>query len=123
MSSGRPDPGAVAIIFFTHVFDETAVANLEKLRKGSASHGTFFVYSDLRAGTPPETLGEIVRFDWGVIRQRYPKVLGETLIPGNSHMAFLDFYQRHPGFQHYWLIEYDVVLTGRWQDFFEAFTD
>jgi hypothetical protein len=123
MTPGSRNPTTVAIVFFTHVFDAATVANLEKLREESASYGTFFVYSDIRGANPGEALGEVVRFDFDVIRREYPKVLGETLIPGNSHMAFLDFYQRHPGFQYYWLIEYDVMLTGRWQDFFHAFTD
>jgi hypothetical protein len=122
MSTAGPDPKTVAIVFFTHSFTTTAVAHLRKLKKESVNFGRFFVYSDIHGGNPGREEG-VVRFDFQAIRQRYSSVLGQTLVPGNCHLAFLDFYRRHPGFQYYWLIEYDVMMTGDWQDFFGAFSD
>jgi hypothetical protein len=113
----------VAIVFFTHTFDATTVAHLKKLKEESANCGTFFIYSDIHGENPAGVEGDIVRFDFEIIRRRYPRVLGRTLIPGNCHLTFLDFYLRHSGFEYYWMIEYDVMLTGCWQDFFAALSD
>lgn len=47
--------------------------------------------------------------------------LQKHIVPGSAHFPLLWFARRHPGFSHYWLLEYDVVFAGRWQDFFNHF--
>jgi hypothetical protein len=40
---------------------------------------------------------------------------------GNGHFPVLEFYRRHPDYDFYWFIEYDVRYTGDWCDFFARF--
>ncbi len=121
MTSGRHDESSVAILFFTHVFDRTALRHLKQLKDQTADSGTLFVYCDVDGQAPPPLDIEVVRFHFPTIRQRYPRILGTTLVPGNCHLTLLEFAKRYPQFQHYWVIEYNVEFAGHWQQFFSAF--
>jgi hypothetical protein len=121
MTSGRQDRNAVAILFFTHRFDDAAVGHLKKLKEESVDCGTFFVYADVGGEDPKVSKEELVTFNFEDIKKDYPRILGNALIPGNCHLALLDFFKNHPGFQYYWVIEYDVMFTGHWSSFFSAF--
>lgn len=50
----------------------------------------------------------------------YP-MQGPTVIPGHVHFPILHFFQKHPDYPYYWLIEYDVRFTGNWRVLFSAF--
>jgi hypothetical protein len=49
--------------------------------------------------------------------------IASTLIPGSNHFPLLDFYQKHPSYDFYWLIEDDVRFSGDWRYFFDFFTN
>jgi len=42
------------------------------------------------------------------------------LVPGSAHFPLIHFSQSHP-FAYYWVVEYDVLLTRSWREFFDAF--
>jgi hypothetical protein len=44
-----------------------------------------------------------------------------TFWPRNIDLPLLWFFQRNPGYEYYWLMEYDVRFTGNWMDFFGHF--
>jgi hypothetical protein len=111
-----------AIVFFSHVFDPTATAHLDKLRSESAEFGTFFVYADSKGQAPPPG-DRTVTFDFASVRSKYSRIFGEALLPGNCHLTLLDFFKRYPDFQYYWVIEYDVMFSGHWGVLFGAFAE
>ncbi len=41
--------------------------------------------------------------------------------PGNVELPVLLFFKDHPGYDHYWTLEYDVRFTGPWDVFFSSF--
>jgi hypothetical protein len=41
--------------------------------------------------------------------------------PGNVELPLLRFFKDHPGYDHYWTVEYDVRFTGSWNAFFSSF--
>jgi hypothetical protein len=43
--------------------------------------------------------------------------------PGNVELPILHFYRSHPDYEYYWVVEYDVRFSGRWDFFFGAFED
>lgn len=45
----------------------------------------------------------------------------DTITPGSNHFATLQFFLDHPDFKYYWVIEYDVIYTGKWTNFFLDF--
>jgi hypothetical protein len=123
MPSVKSHRDNTAIVFFSHVFSPVAVEHLQKLKRESSDYGVFFVYSDAAGDDPPQTGEQVMRFDFQAISKEYPRILGSRLIPGNCHLTLLNFFKRRPHFQYYWVIEYDVMFTGHWKKFFEAFTD
>lgn len=48
--------------------------------------------------------------------------IAETLIPGSNHFPLFLFYKDYPQYECYWYIEYDVLFTGNWNTFFNAFS-
>lgn len=40
----------------------------------------------------------------------------------NVETALMAFWEAHPDYDYYWLVEHDVVFTGAWGDFFDHFT-
>ena len=42
---------------------------------------------------------------------------------GNAELPVLLFYANHPGYEHFWIVEYDVRYSGSWRRFFGAFDD
>ena len=50
----------------------------------------------------------------------YEKMATEGLI-GNGHLPLLEFFRKHPEYDFYWFIEYDVRYTGEWSAFFARF--
>lgn len=45
----------------------------------------------------------------------------KTFIPGNVESSFLEFFEEHGSYAHYWFIEYDVDFTGDWLTLIAAF--
>lgn len=43
------------------------------------------------------------------------------VLAGNLDLAFLEFVRRHPVYDRYWFVEYDVHWEGNWSVFFERF--
>lgn len=111
-------PGT-AILFFTHVFDPGTLAAFEKLRQEAAGYGELFLLTE--AGSPPPWPARVHRFDFAQLKRQYPRIMGESMVPGNAHLPVLDFGAAHPEFEHYWVIEYDVRFSGPWETFFAAF--
>jgi hypothetical protein len=50
----------------------------------------------------------------------YPRIPGRGLI-FHAHFSLLDFYNSHPEYDYFWVIEYDVRYTGKWDEFFASF--
>ncbi len=42
---------------------------------------------------------------------------------GHVDLPVLHFFRAHPGFDRYWVVEYDVRFTGRWSTLFGAFDE
>src|ERR1700687_74138 len=105
---------AQAYVFFTHLFDPPIERHYRKLKADLARRSQPFILA--QAGTPirQEFLNETHFFDFDELRSRGARVLGTKIVPGNEHLAVLDFYKAHPNFEYYWFIEYDVVFSGTW---------
>lgn len=51
------------------------------------------------------------------------KAIESSIIPGSNHFILLWFFNKYPGYSHYWNIEYDVNYTGDWASLFDAFSE
>jgi hypothetical protein len=110
----------VAIGFFTHLFDSEVRARYLKLKSESTYADTYIV-AELGTPVSEDLLAETIFFDYQELAAGIPRLLGDSLVPGNCHLPMLAFFQERPHYDHYWHIEYDVVFTGSWNTLFEAY--
>ena len=59
-------------------------------------------------------------FQFEKLSEGVPRILGNSLIPGNCHLTMLAFSRSHPGYDFYWQVEYDVVFQGSWDTLFAS---
>lgn len=115
--AGLGDRNRVAgqvVAFFTHVFDPSIQLRYRKLKSDLGEPTKIFILAPLGTCIPHAYLDETYFFDYDSLRSGAARVNGDKIMPGNEHLAELDFYRNHPGFDYYWFIEYDVVFTGNW---------
>jgi Protein of unknown function (DUF3405) len=55
-----------------------------------------------------------------LFRLPYPRIQ-ELGLRGHGHFPLLHFFLSHPGYDYYWLVEYDVRYTGNWNSFTSSF--
>ncbi len=120
--SARAEP-RIAVAFFTHVFGPAVRERFEKLRADLSGRADVFLLA--QAGSPmPAGDSDVTHyFDFARLRASASCVLGERIVPGNCHLAWLDFFRSRPDYDQYWIIEYDVAFTGDWTALFDAVAD
>jgi len=107
-----------AILFFTHLFTPGILAAFEKLRRESSAFGDLFILCENKSRPPKYLQGLCKTFDIRELAARYPQIPHASVIPGNTHLAFCHFSERHPDYDTIWFIEYDVRFSGSWSRFF-----
>ena len=124
-----------AVLFTTHRFGDTVARRFHKLRRETPDRCVTHLGMDVSEADPAEVQaaravgGE--RF-WGfrapeVTEVDYPEPWAldhrPELVPGNLGLLYLQFARRHPGFDRFWVVEYDVCYTGDWGELLERFGD
>jgi hypothetical protein len=106
----------------THRFDPSILEEFERIREGLRDGDEAFLLSDGSAQAPPQVAPRTHTFDCGQVLRRAARVIEEGILR-NVHLAWIEFFEAHPGFEAYWFIEYDVVYSGHWAEVFDAFRD
>ena len=115
------------IAVVSHVLNAPVRAVFDRLRQEAP--GTYDVRMILSADDP---LADTAGLNEGDVDRVSAKQLFEMPYPqkaqpkdwemaGNLDLVFLDFYRRHPGYDRYWFVEYDVFWQGNWSVFFDYF--
>lgn len=125
-----------ALLFQTHFFDPGLARDFAALRRQCPPGFDCLVLIHLPPGAPvPRRLAQVphhlVRTD-ELRALPYPRKTAEAdwtgrrwEIWGGGHcdLIALHFYRAHPGFDRYWVVEYDMRFTGRWGDLLGAFEE
>ncbi len=133
--TARPaSPPTTALAFQTHFFDRGLARAFERLRRQCPPHFVPFVLIHRPPGAAKPRRLQAVRHHFvttdAIRGMPYPRKTSEDdwtgrrwELWGGGHCDLipLHFFNAHPDFERYWVIEYDVRFTGRWGDFFEAF--
>ncbi len=119
----------VAIILVTHFVNDAILALFERLRSQvPQGHDVFLaVNCDGEPLSPPtgsEAVGDSLFLcnSASLLALGYPGKCnpegsdgkGWTLLPANVDLITVSFHQRHPGYDYYWGVEYDVHYEGNW---------
>lgn len=124
--SDRSRQRRTAVVFRAHFFDREIEARLDRLirqvgRSGYAAD--LHLLTDHDTVVPDRFTPILTRFCYADYSQGFANLIGDTIVPGNTHLAELFFADRFPGYDEYWVIEYDVVYTGDWGRFLAGFRD
>jgi Protein of unknown function (DUF3405) len=127
-------PTRSVILLLNHFHDRHLVDLYNTLaRECSGQHDIYLLSDRTRAGIRFARLpAEVKEFRFvlnDLIALGYPgkqdiilpgtKVRSVNL--GNAELPVLLFRAEHHHYRHYWIVEYDVRFSGRWQHFFSAF--
>lgn len=113
---------ATAIVMMTHRFDTVVVNEFERMRAALGPQDRAFLLSDGSAPAPTALAPVTHTFEYANVAKRAVRVIGDDILR-NVHLAWLDFFDAHPGFDNYWIIEYDVRFSGAWSELFDAFRE
>lgn len=115
-----------AILFLAHFVDDSTVYKFNKLKiELSDRYDIFWVFQGDNGadGSRLErekivpfvfTLEQLNSLDYSPIYER---------LYGSEHFIAELFYHTHPEYDYFWIMEYDVIFTGNWNIFFDAFYD
>jgi hypothetical protein len=122
-----------AILLLNHFRDEQLVALYTDIARECGDEHDVFLLSDRTrvlssfARLPPGarqrrfTFDDLLALGYRDARRMSGEEEGRNLKCGNMDLPVLYFQRRHPGYAHYWVVEYDVRFSGRWGEFFSAF--
>jgi hypothetical protein len=111
-----------AVVLMTHRFDESILDEFHRIREGLGATDQAFLLSDGSAATPAPVAPWTHTFDFAHVSRRASQVIGADILR-NVHLAWIDFFEANPEFDAYWLIEYDVLYSGSWNELFDAFRE
>ncbi len=106
-----------AVLFVSHLINDDIVARYRRLRDElPVDHYDVVWLMTLSEGEETVCPDDV---KMTAVRPHELRALGytpiaSTLVPGSCHFLPLRFFIDHPTYHHYWLIEYDVEITGRW---------
>ena len=117
-----------AILFSSHLLDEVVLSRINKLRSEvPAGFEVYFFFDEAKlrkkdvlrhAGAPALEHGNDSWMTYKKANRYFT-----TKIPGNEDGMLLGAFHRMPKYDYYWYLEYDVVYSGNWKDFFAEFDE
>lgn len=115
-----------AFLLVTHLINDEILNRYHKLQREVKGLGELFLLLHREADSaestqkfPPDIIPYI--FNTDTLNELEYEPIAETITPGSNHFATLQFFLDNPGFEYYWVIEYDVVYKGNWSYLFQNF--
>jgi len=101
------------ILFITHKKNDGIEKAARKLRREMGNRKLSILSHSVEFNLPGVP---VHHFDRSVLHKTGFPVIGDGIIPGHAHFPIFSHIEK-TGFQHefYWVIEYDVRFTGKWQ--------
>jgi hypothetical protein len=131
-----------AVLVLSHVLDKYVSAALQEIKEECAeqydvvflcdnSIGAFdsykndrdyflFTMDDLKSLDYPGKSAVVYRKE---NRKANPYHKNFNFVPGSTDLPVLHYYGNNPGYDYYWIVEYDVRYSGSWRDFFSGFAN
>lgn len=114
-----------ALLLSTHLFNDTIGMRFRRLASAVRGLG-FDSFVLLNSDEPLAGLSyirpaEVCSYSIDQINALGYEAIYDTIYPGSCHFPVLAFAIEHKEYNYIWFVEYDVVYTGRWDEFFSAF--
>lgn len=116
-----------AVLFVTHIINNEVLDRYYELERDVKDIGKLFLLlhreedeNNIPESEFPENITPYI-FNIDSLDKLDYEPIEETITPGSNHFATLQFFLDHLDFKYYWVIEYDVIYTGKWTNFFLDF--
>ncbi len=113
-----------AVLYRTHILTPMIRSEIDRLRSEVADYDHFVVGYLPDDAVVPEAHAKndrmYRRVDLAALS--YPRKIAaaDWIKPsGDNDLPVLAFYRENPGYDFYWVVEYDVRYTGHWRTFFD----
>lgn len=135
-------PGNTAILILSHVLNREVMAFFRKMKKECGDRHDIFFLADnttevfnsfktnedfflftTRSLQSLNYSGRSAIIYQDKSRESNPYHKDFNFTPGSTDLPVLLFYKDRPGYDYYWIVEYDVRFSGAWRSFFSAFAD
>jgi hypothetical protein len=119
--------GAECLIFLAHHTQSGAMSALEDVRRQCAASFTIVPLFDQTKGAfPIDHIAAARGITCAQVTRLLPYRKKHSQHPGtfwsrNIDLPLMWFFHENPGYERYWVMEYDVRFTGPWMDFFHHF--
>jgi len=118
------ESSSVAFIFLTHILSGSIFNEYKKIQTSTEGLGVpWFLFQgaadQLSRVRKIKNVYTVSRAD--LLAMDYPN-LNPEIVPGSVLFPLLRFYNHHPEYRYYWLIEYDVRFSGNWRVLFSDFS-
>lgn len=114
-----------ACLLLTHIVTSELVARYRRLKRelGGMADVWLLVHDEERRGIDVPSDVRVFRFDMKELAGLGCRMFGERLVPGNTHLPLLLFWEQAPEYELLWMTEDDVHFTGDWGGLVGHFTD
>lgn len=115
------------VFFLSHLVNYEIVRRFRRIRRQlPENHDSVFLLNTDAAVAPEKLQGfeSLVLENSEIAVQSFARRMRETsnrVVPGNTDQLLVAAAQKYPGYDYYWLVEYDVVFRGNWGRFFNTF--
>jgi hypothetical protein len=112
------------VLYCSHVFNDVVHGEIDRLRKElpDVAHAAIGYLKD-DARWPELVPSETTLYRRAALASLpYPDKIAKAdwvVTEGNNDLPVLAFYNQHPDYEFYWIVEYDVRYTGSWSDLFQ----
>lgn len=110
------------VLLLTHKINGTILSGIEKLKNERGKNRQLTILSQDKS-TKINGIDEFIFTLDDLKHLGYP-MMGDSVVPGHTHFPLMNYYKKQPEkSDYYWVIEYDVRYTGRWEQLFDHFSD
>jgi hypothetical protein len=125
--NSRPDGNPMArdaihqaVLFLTHRLDDGVLKRFAGIDVPQNFEKRILLDARAHKGAIPNEV-PITTFDLvDLVRRGYQPMWPGCIVPGSNHFPVMEYAASHPEYKYVWVIEYDLIFTGRWSTLFES---
>lgn len=115
-----------AVLFLAHFYSNSNLLKFNKLKKEiTDDYDLYWVFQTDNGISSDFLIDNNIKyfhFDLEKLNELNYSPIFEYLY-GSEHFIIEYFTKKHPEYNYYWIIEYDVIFNGNWRFFFSLFED
>ncbi len=110
------------IFLLTHKYNNQISNNIHKIYKEKGERDLYVLtHGNVDFGNLPASICSFSLEDLRSLNFTWLKE--NKLVPGSAHLPLIYYFQQFPGYDYYWLVEYDVEFGGEWKSLFNTYRD